>query len=73
MVYIRRPVLVAGVAIVLTGIGAGLAGCGQAGRIEAAWTGHSVHCIDGVSYIQFASGATVQYDKATKQIKLCDG
>jgi len=38
-----------------------LTGCGQVGRIEANWTGYSEQCVDGVTYLQFASGATVKY------------
>lgn len=38
-----------------------LTGCGQIGRFEANWTGYSEQCVDGVTYLQFASGATVKY------------
>jgi len=50
-----------------------LGGCGRVSRWVAGWTGDGVHtCIEGVSYIQFTSGASVAYDKTTKQIKLCE-
>lgn len=39
-----------------------LAGCGQMERATAAWTGYSTMCVQGVSYIQFTSGASVQYN-----------
>ena len=38
-----------------------IAGCGQIERAGAGLTGHSEHCVDGVKYIQFVSGATVKY------------
>ncbi|HEX2546367.1 MAG TPA: hypothetical protein VHL79_15915 [Ramlibacter sp.] len=39
-----------------------LAGCGWFDRkVTANITGHSVACIDGVRYLQFPSGVTVQY------------
>ena len=45
-----------------------LAACGKIDRIEAAITGSSKVCVDGVSYIQFTSGASVQYDQAGKVV-----
>lgn len=39
-----------------------LTGCGQVGRIVAKITGKSRSCIDGVEYLQFASGVTVAYN-----------
>jgi len=42
----------------------GLAGCGWFERkVTANVTGHAVTCVDGVRYLQFPSGVTVQYDK----------
>lgn len=39
-----------------------LAGCGWFDRkVTANLTGHSVACIEGVRYLQFPSGVTVQY------------
>lgn len=38
-----------------------LAGCGAFDRSVAAWTGKAESCIDGVKYLQFASGVTVKY------------
>lgn len=40
-----------------------LAGCGSFSRSCANFTGHDVSCIDGVSYLQFPSGATVKYTR----------
>ncbi len=41
-----------------------LAGCGWFERkVTANVTGHAVTCIDGVRYLQFPSGVTVQYDR----------
>lgn len=41
----------------------GLSACGKVDRTIASYTGYSKTCVDGVSYIQFTSGASVQYDK----------
>ena len=38
-----------------------LSGCGWFGRATATVTGYSTACVEGVRYIQFASGATVMY------------
>ena len=39
-----------------------LPGCGWFDRkVTANITGHSISCIDGVRYLQFPSGVTVQY------------
>jgi hypothetical protein len=35
-------------------------GCGKADRMIAKYTGYSNICVDGVSYLQFTSGATVK-------------
>jgi len=40
-----------------------LVGCGKVGRIEAALTGWSESCVDGVTYLQFTSGVTVKYNR----------
>lgn len=41
-----------------------LAGCGWFDRkVTANVTGHAVACIEGVRYLQFPSGVTVQYDR----------
>lgn len=37
-----------------------LTSCGKVDHIIASTTGHSEVCIDGVTYLQFASGATVK-------------
>ncbi len=42
--------------------------CGQTDRAVASWTGHSKSCIDGVTYIQFTSGSSVQVDRAGKPV-----
>lgn len=47
-----------------------LAGCGVFGRMEAGATGYSRSCVDGVSYLQFVSGVTVEYTRDGK-IKTC--
>jgi outer membrane lipopolysaccharide assembly protein LptE/RlpB len=38
-----------------------LAGCGWWERVTAHYTGWSRICVDGVSYLQFTSGASVEY------------
>lgn len=44
-------------------------GCGQIDRVNAQMTGYSTKCINGVTYIQFASGATVMVDQEGKPVK----
>lgn len=38
-----------------------LTGCGWFDRQVAQFTGHGKVCVEGVTYLQFASGATPQY------------
>lgn len=38
-----------------------LTGCGWFDRQVASVTGYSKSCVDGVTYMQFASGVTPQY------------
>lgn len=46
-----------------------LAGCGASDRSLAWLTGSgSKTCVDGVVYLQFTSGVTVQYDPAGKVV-----
>ena len=47
-----------------------LTGCGVLERFGASMTGHSKICVDGVQYLQFASGATVAYNR-DGTIKTC--
>jgi hypothetical protein len=47
--------------LLLSGV---LAGCGWFDRkVTANLTGYSTACVDGVRYLQFPSGVTVQYDR----------
>jgi hypothetical protein len=48
-----------------------LSGCGGWERGVAAVTGWSRVCVDGVSYLQFVSGVTVEYTRDGK-IKSCN-
>jgi hypothetical protein len=50
----------------LIGIAASLVGCGAVDRMVAHYTGYSKICVDGVTYLQFTSGASVQFDKSGK-------
>ena len=60
----RSSVLVLAVSIALSG-------CGWFDRkVTANITGYSRSCIGGVSYLQFASGVTVEYTREG-QIKTC--
>lgn len=43
-----------------------LAGCGAVDRSIASWTGKAESCVDGVKYLQFASGVTVKYTREGK-------
>lgn len=54
----------------LVGVSVTVAGCGMFERFTATTTGWSRQCIDGVSYLQFASGASVEYARDGK-IKTC--
>jgi hypothetical protein len=49
--------------IVLCALALSLVGCGHADRAIAKYTGHAKMCVDGVTYLQFTSGATVQVDR----------
>ena len=49
---------------------AALAGCGKADRMEASLTGYAKTCIEGVTYIQFTSGAAPLY-KPDGKLALC--
>lgn len=40
-----------------------LSGCGLFNRGVAKITGHAKSCVDGVQYLQFASGVTVSYNR----------
>lgn len=37
-----------------------LTACGQVDRMNAQLTGYSKVCVEGISYLQFSSGAAVQ-------------
>lgn len=46
-----------------------LTSCGKVDRLKSAYTGApSKVCVDGVSYLQFTSGATVQLDVSGKPV-----
>jgi major membrane immunogen (membrane-anchored lipoprotein) len=46
-----------------------LSACGQVDRSLAAITGGaSKSCVDGVTYLQFTSGSTVQVDRTGKPV-----
>jgi len=45
-----------------------LSGCGYADRVAAHVTGYSEICVKNVEYIQFASGASVEYDTNGKVV-----
>lgn len=45
-----------------------LTACGSMERAVAHYTGYSEMCVDGVTYIQFTSGATVKVDRTGKPV-----
>ena len=45
-----------------------LCGCGSWNRTVAHYTGHSEVCVKGVEYVQFPSGASVEYDRNGKVV-----
>lgn len=53
---LMRRAIIATILLFLT-----LTGCGQIGRTTASLTGYSRSCVEGVSYLQFTSGVTVEY------------
>lgn len=55
--------------LILVGLVLSLSSCGWFDRKVAAITGGaSKTCVDGVQYLQFTSGATVQYDRENKVV-----
>lgn len=58
------------IAIIVAALGLSLSGCGWFERRVATWTGYSRMCIEGVSYLQFTSGASAEYTRDGK-IKNC--
>jgi uncharacterized protein YceK len=49
-------------ALVITIAAVALTGCGMVEKTTAELRGYSKICVDGVTYLQFSSGATVQVD-----------
>lgn len=47
-----------------------LTGCGKYEQVVAHYSGYARVCVDGVSYLQFVSGVTVEYSPDGK-IKTC--
>ena len=47
-------------------LGLTLCGCGGLKRTGAILSGWTKTCVEGVSYLQFPSGVTVQYDRSGK-------
>lgn len=49
--------------LILAVLALSLGACGKIDRTVASWTGDATKtCVDGVTYLQFTSGATVQVD-----------
>jgi hypothetical protein len=46
-----------------------MTGCGHGDKFVAGLTGYSNVCVNGVNYLQFTSGVTVQYDKTGKVVE----
>jgi len=57
-------------ALIAIAVCATLSGCGVWERTVAGYTGYSRVCVAGVSYLQFTSGATVEYTTEGK-IRTC--
>lgn len=46
-----------------------LSGCGYIKRSISGWTGDATKtCVDGVTYLNFTTGTTVQYDRNGKVV-----
>lgn len=54
--------------LILSILALGLTACGKTDQLVAHYTGYSKVCVDGVQYIQFTSGASVQYDQTGKVV-----
>lgn len=57
--------------VVLVSVVIFMSSCGMASRIGASLTEYSRICVAGVSYLQFTSGASVEYTPDGK-IKTCN-
>lgn len=62
---IMKKLLIIGVCLLLSA-------CGHFTRMEANYIGYAQICVQGVNYLQFTSGATVQYDTKGKVV-MCKG
>ena len=62
----RKSLLAVAVLVLLVGA----VGCGNLSRASAQLTGYSRQCVGGVSYLQFSSGVTVEYNP-NGTIKTC--
>lgn len=56
--------------ILFIGLSFAITSCGWVSRLVGGLTGTSKICVEGVSYLQFTSGASVEYTKDGK-IKTC--
>ena len=68
MSKIKIAGLLVGVALVVYAIADVYLSSGAVHRRIAQYTGYSTICVDGVKYIQFTSGASVQYDANGKVV-----
>jgi hypothetical protein len=65
----KRSTLLIAYGLFFTLLTATAAGCGYIDRAAVAVSGNATKsCVDGVSYLQFTSGATVQVDRAGKPV-----
>ena len=53
----------------MTALALSLAACGSMDREVAKLKGHAKVCVEGVQYLQFPSGVTVQVDQEGKPVK----
>ena len=66
MKAVKKFLLIVGLLVLV-----GQSACGGCHRTVANWTdGWSRLCVDGVSYLQFSSGATVEYNP-NGTVKVC--
>lgn len=55
--------------LVISMMAIALSGCGRIDRMTASITGDATKtCVDGVTYMQWTSGATVQVDREGKPV-----
>lgn len=66
-----KPIIITSIAavIIIAILGSIYMASGSVHQTIARYTGYSKFCIDGVQYLQFTSGASVQLDREGKPVQ----